>query len=85
MDPELSQVSALSPELSLGARVCFEHLSCLTGSATRDLTQGFLDRLTSLCPLSLPAKDPGEARNRERSQPRAGQGGRAHPWRGRSL
>ena len=57
MDPEPSQESALSPELSLRPRACFEHLSSLTGSPTRDLTQGFLDGLTSLRPLSLPARD----------------------------
>lgn len=72
MDPEPSQVSALSPELSLGARASFKHLSCLTGSPTRDLTRGFLDGLTSLHPLSLPTRGPEEARSKERSQPRAG-------------
>lgn len=77
MDLEPSQVSALSPELSLGARASFEHLSCLTGSPMRHLTGGFLDALTSLHPLSLPARGFGEAGGKVRSQPRAGQGGLA--------
>lgn len=77
MDLEPSQVSALSPDLSLGARASFEHLSSLTGSPVKHLTGGFLDTLTSLRPLSLPTRGFGEARGKVRSQPRAGQGGRA--------
>ena len=67
IDLEPSQVSALSPDLSLGARAAFEHLPYLTGSPMRHLTGGFLDALTSLRPLSLPTRGFGETRGKVRS------------------
>lgn len=72
MDPEPSPSVSSQPRTFSGSQGLFKHLSCLTGSPTRDLTRGFLDGLTSLHPLSLPTRGPEEARSKERSQPRAG-------------